>query len=88
MPSRHERETCGFACSTRLWDCDLKVGSRERSYERVLKETPRAVEEDQLEVAETVVLRTGMLRAIGAELRQQKEKTAKLARLEAVQVGC
>ena len=52
-----------------------------------LQETPRAVEEDQLEVAETVVLLTEMLRAIGAELRQQKEKTARLARLEAMQAG-
>ena len=45
------------------------------------------MEEDQLEVAETVVLLTEMLRAIGAELRQQKEKTAKLARLEAMQAA-
>ena len=65
-------------CSARLKNCDLKVGSQERSYERVLQETPREVEEDQLEVAETVVLLTEMLRAIGEEL----------ARLEAVQVGC
>ena len=75
-------------CSARLKNCDLKVGSQERSYERVLQETPRAVEEDQLEVAETVVLLTEMLRAIGAELRQQKEQTARLARLEAMQAGC
>ena len=74
-------------CSARLKNCDLKVGSQERSYERVLQETPRAVEEDQLEVAETAVLLTEMLRAIGAELRQQKEKTARLARLEAMQAG-
>ena len=56
----------------------MKVGSQERSYERVLQETPRAVEEDQLEVAETVVLLTEMLRAILEAELQAAMPTAEL----------